>query len=281
MYASSLVHLIAIACITGSRILPPQLETVITPTKASMPPEELRNYFHARVPMDDRTEAALVTEKGQQALRRMQNKLRAAARTATGDKPIAAPPGIGRSDYGAVLEWLRASTYDKLKHHAGFKSHSAYIIDSPRFIVDSERDQVVYMMTSEKMLKNIFWQADSGMPRILCMDTTHRLVAEGHSVMVLGVRDIEQKFHRVAYGVVSTDNQEHTELCLRMVADEYLRVHARCKWSSEELHSDEELEAEPRADAAEDSGSGSGASSCDEDSDVEVPEPAPKRGRRN
>lgn len=241
-----------------------------------MRPEELRHYARDHLQLDPKTEAALETEKGQNALKRMQAKARGFLRQDTGGKPVATPPSIGRSDYGAVSDWLRASTYSALKDHPGFRAHSAYVIDSPNFIVDSERDQIVYMLTSEKMLKNIFLQEESGMRRIWCIDTTHRLVAEGHSVMVVGLRDIEQKFHKVAYGVVSSDNQEHTELCLRMVADEYLRVKARCNWSAEELDAD--ADSEPCADAGKESRS---CDSQDEDSEDEESEhEEAKRGKK-
>jgi len=249
-----------------------------------MRPEELRHYARDHLQLDPKTEAALETEKGQNALKRMQAKARSALRQDTGGKPVAAPPGIGRSDYEAVSDWLHISTYSALKDHPGFKAHSAYVIDCPKYIVDSERDQIVYMLTSEKMLKNIFLQEESGMRRIWCIDTTHRLVAEGHSVMVVGLRDIEQKFHKVAYGVVSSDNQEHTELCLRMVADEYLRVKERCNWSAEELDAD--ADSEPCADSGEESCTDAGEESCadagdsqDDDSEDEEAERGKKRRR--
>lgn len=59
---------------TGSRALGPQLEVAITPTKAAMRPEELRHWARDSGRLDSQMEAALETEKGQNALKRMQFK---------------------------------------------------------------------------------------------------------------------------------------------------------------------------------------------------------------
>jgi len=132
--------------------------------------------------------------------------------------------------YAAVEQWCEQNERAKLVLQPGFKDHTVYVVSG--WEIDSETAWVTYVLTSEKLMTNLWHIKESGMPVILCVDTTHRLVAEGHSVFVCGVRDIAQKFHKVAYGVQHSDKAVAPNAhMLRMVAKEYLRVKERMQWS--------------------------------------------------
>jgi hypothetical protein len=81
---------------------------------------------------------------------------------------------------------------------------------------------VLYLTTTDKMLDNIRRRTVSGLKPILCIDTTHRLVQEGHSVFVCGTRDIGQLFHPIANGVLSNETADVQVKVLEMLMDAYL-----------------------------------------------------------
>jgi hypothetical protein len=132
--------------------------------------------------------------------------------------------------YAAVEDWLAQNERAKLVQKSDFREHTAYVVLG--WEVNSDTKWVTYVITSEKLMRNLWLIKESGMPVILCVDTTHRLVAEGHQVFVCGVRDIAQKFHKVAYGVQTNDKSvAYNAQMLRMVAEEYMRVSERMQWS--------------------------------------------------
>lgn len=93
-----------------------------------------------------------------------------------------------------------------------------------RYVVDPADDRVLYLTTTDKMLDNIRRRTASGLKPILCIDTTHRLVQEGHSVFVCGTRDIGQAFHPIANGVLSNEKTASQVTVLEMLMSAY-RAH--------------------------------------------------------
>lgn len=93
-----------------------------------------------------------------------------------------------------------------------------------RFKVDPANDHVLYLTTTDKMLDNIRRRTVSGLKPVLCIDTTHRLVQEGHSVFVCGTRDISQTFHPIANGVLSDETTDSQVAVLEMLMNAY-RAH--------------------------------------------------------
>lgn len=87
--------------------------------------------------------------------------------------------------------------------------------------MDPVTDHVLYLTTTDKMLDNIRRRTVSGLKPILCIDTTHRLVQEGHSVFVCGTRDIGQTFHPIANGVLSNETTSSQVAALEMLMDAY------------------------------------------------------------
>ena len=51
----------------------------------------------------------------------------------------------------------------------------------------------------------------------LCVDTTWRLVVEGHGTILVGVMAPDQHFHAVGYCVVSSDDTDGHEHCFRQL----------------------------------------------------------------
>jgi hypothetical protein len=62
-----------------------------------------------------------------------------------------------------------------------------------------------------------------------CVDSTHKLVRQGHAVFVGGVPDVSLKFHKVAVGVLSEKSERSHVAAMAMVKAEVQRCHGRQK----------------------------------------------------
>jgi hypothetical protein len=196
---------------------------MLTHAELSKRPDDLVHHAREHFDLPPALLAALDSKAGAAAFKRARHSLLAKENKA-GRKSTA--PSCS---YAAVEDWCAENEYAQLASRSNFKDYTVYVVKG--WIIDSEDKWVGYVVTSEKLMKNLWHLSQSGMQMILCVDTTHRLVAEGHSVFVCGVRDIEQKFHKVAYGVQSNDKTvAANKQMLKMVAQEYLRVKARLRW---------------------------------------------------
>ena len=41
----------------------------------------------------------------------------------------------------------------------------------------------------------------------LCIDTTYRIIVEGHGLMLIGTMSVNQNFHTIAYAIVSKEDE--------------------------------------------------------------------------
>jgi len=209
---------------TGKKALSLAIKAKCCNASLSKTPDELVHYARDNFDLPPVLMSALDTPAGANGLQRYRGYV-----TRKGD--AAGRKGDAAScSYAAVEQWCEQNERAKLVLQPGFKDHTVYVVSG--WEIDSETAWVTYVLTSEKLMTNLWHIKESGMPVILCVDTTHRLVAEGHSVFVCGVRDIAQKFHKVAYGVQHSDKAVAPNAhMLRMVAKEYLRVKERMQWS--------------------------------------------------
>ena len=70
----------------------------------------------------------------------------------------------------------------------------------------SSTKRVVTAFSSENLLLNAYRQDLLAMPTLLCMDTSNRLVLEGHSVFLFGTHGVDHKFHIICIRVGSTED---------------------------------------------------------------------------
>ena len=62
-------------------------------------------------------------------------------------------------------------------------------------------------------------QSKFGIPSLVCVDTTHRLIIESHCVMLIGTMSPTQNFHTIAYAVCSHEDISAHVYVLRQVRD--------------------------------------------------------------
>ena len=107
-----------------------------------------------------------------------------------------------------------------------FGPHSTYVVGEP--VADAEEQKLCVALSTENLLLNAYRQSQSGLPPLLQVDTTHKLVLEGHNCMLFGTVDAAQKWHTVGFGVCSEEDTEaHTTVCRALREEVHTIVRAR------------------------------------------------------
>ena len=146
------------------------------------------------------------------------------------DMAEVADPGKAGT-YGGLHEILNDNVREKVfaePRDTAFKEdHAVYVL--PGFLVDEDSQTINYLMATEHMLLQLWENAESGWDSVLCVDCTHRLVSQGHACIVFGTRSMDQKFHAVAYGILSSKSEEIHAYSMLMLKVEAEAVVARRK----------------------------------------------------
>ena len=69
-----------------------------------------------------------------------------------------------------------------------------------------------------------FTTSQYGMPTLVAIDTTHRLIVEGYNVMPVGTVSVDQKFHIIGYGICDKEDQEAHDFVVSALFAEVHRV---------------------------------------------------------
>ena len=85
------------------------------------------------------------------------------------------------------MSYLESCRKEALVAAGKFNQHAVYVLGEPIVVPDESR--VTVALSSENLLLNAYRQQDFGVPSYLCVDTTHRLVREGHSPLLHGSGD--------------------------------------------------------------------------------------------
>ena len=120
-----------------------------------------------------------------------------------------------RGTYGGLRTYLEKIDKDYLIACGKFNEHTVYTLAPP--IVDDVSHRVVVALSSDNLLLNAYRQQAVGVPSYIMVDTTHRLIVEGHNCMLIGTMDLEQHFHIIAYGICSHEDVTAHEEMLRVV----------------------------------------------------------------
>ena len=124
--------------------------------------------------------------------------------------------------YAGLLAYMEHLDRDKLIADGKFNQHTVYALAPP--LIVPEEHTVTIAVSTENLLLNAYRQSDFGVPKYLCVDTTHRLVKEGHCCMPVGTMSLSQKFHIIGYGVCSHEDVRAHEYVLSAIRDAVERV---------------------------------------------------------
>ena len=182
-------------------------EILHSPSKTKMPFKKARKELRAKgITVDKDNNAAF-----QQAHRQAKAK------------HFEAESGFSITDknkIGALIAFCELHDYETKKAEVGrfdWNDHTTYIL--PGWKIDVETQYIAYLASTDKLLRNMHLQAKSGAPSYLAVDCTHRLVSKGHACIVFGTMDLQQVFHKVAYGMLSSKSQGAHEHCFEMLID--------------------------------------------------------------
>ena len=107
-----------------------------------------------------------------------------------------------------------------------FGMHTSYVCGEPW--IDAEQQTINIAFSTQNLLLNAYRQELFGVPPILQVDTTHRLVLEGHNNMLFGTQDVAQHFHIIGYGICNKEDtaaHEHIMRCLAHEAEALVAEH--------------------------------------------------------
>ena len=124
----------------------------------------------------------------------------------------------GRGTYGGLSEWAEKLEKDYLVAQGTFDEHAVYLLAPP--VIDALTHRVVVALSTENLLLNAYRQAKSGLPSYIMVDTTHRLIVEGHNCMLVGTTDAAQHFHIIGYGICSHEDLFAHEVVLSAIREQ-------------------------------------------------------------
>ena len=127
-----------------------------------------------------------------------------------------------RGRYGGLVHYLNGRSKGALEEAGQFNEHVPYVLGQA--VVVPEECRVTAAISTENLLLNAYRQARSGMPSFLAVDTTHRLIKEGHCCMPVGTVSLDQKFHIIGYGICSHKDIKAHEYVLHQIRSEVNRV---------------------------------------------------------
>ena len=131
-------------------------------------------------------------------------------------------PRALRKAFGGMALLAQQKTRAALKASGEFGVHSAYILGEP--VINSETETITMAYSTENLLLNAYRQSQFGLPQIIQVDCTHRLVLEGHNCMLFGCVDAAQHFHTIGYGVCSKEDFEAHVVVFKAIKDEVERI---------------------------------------------------------
>jgi hypothetical protein len=121
-----------------------------------------------------------------------------------------------KNTFGGVAEFCAKNSRAALQASGDYGLHAVWVCGDP--LINPETQVVGVAYSTENLLLNAYRQTMYGLPSIVQVDTTHRLVIEGHNNMLFGTTDAAQHFHIIGYGLCSKeDTAMHTYVakCLK------------------------------------------------------------------
>jgi hypothetical protein len=85
-----------------------------------------------------------------------------------------------------------------------YTEDTTYVLGEPQ--ISSATSLVCAALSTDNLLLNAYRQSRFGVPSYMQVDTTHRLVVEGHCVLPITTSCLMQHAHVIAYGICSKED---------------------------------------------------------------------------
>ena len=135
-----------------------------------------------------RDEHGAVTDKER---RQIQGVLK---RKKTADRCAVVPKEL-QGSFGGLQMWADHNSRKNLTERGEFGIHTTYVCGTLQ--IDAAKNTINMAYSTENLLLNAYRQGQHGMPSIVHVDCTHRVVVDGHACMLFGTVDTAQHFHVV------------------------------------------------------------------------------------
>ena len=153
--------------------VPGQIRALLSPTKLELPPKKLRAYLRMQL----QTKRGKTVEQARDEVTRLRDPLEAYQKCAKRRKSKERLGDAGRGTFGGLSVICEKLEVAHLKATNDFHAHKAFICGEP--LIVPETGKVTLAISTENLLLNAYRQSVLGLPSLVCIDTTHRLVHEG------------------------------------------------------------------------------------------------------
>ena len=119
--------------------------------------------------------------------------------------------------FGGLTKIIESRMRDSPIVMEDFDDHTVFVCGKP--VIDPSTQRLVVVLSTENLLLNSYRATVYGMPLQIQIDTTYRLVVEGHGTILIGHTSLDQVFHAVGYAVVSREDTIGHEESLRALKE--------------------------------------------------------------
>ena len=141
-------------------------------------------------------------------------------------------PSILMTSYGGLTSILEMYEEAMLVGMDAFCIHSPFLLGPP--VCDSKSGKISAVFSTRNCLKNVYRQEQSGLPSLLVVDCTYRLMTtKNQGLMIMGTVDVAQHFHLIAFAVVNHEDTQCHRHMIGQVRTALNRVIRECAESGE------------------------------------------------
>uniref|UniRef100_A0A7S0LG11 Uncharacterized protein n=1 Tax=Coccolithus braarudii TaxID=221442 RepID=A0A7S0LG11_9EUKA len=120
--------------------------------------------------------------------------------------------------FGGASTWAAGRSKAAMEAKGDFGMHTVYVCGEAR--INSIAQEIAIAISSENLLLNGYRQSISSVPTHVQVDTTYRLVLEGHNNMLIGCVDTRQRFHTIGYGICGEEDTAAHTFIMKCLKDE-------------------------------------------------------------
>ena len=196
--------------------VPGEIRALLQPHHLAMPPKKLRACLRkVTLPDGFKVETLLDSRNDPRSARLRAGLERLHKRHLEQKRRSMMTEGAGDS-FGGLSSILQKLERSYLESSGIFSEHSVFLLGEP--LVVPETGRVTFAVSTENLLLNAYRQSCFGLPPLLAVDTTHRLMtASQYCCMLIGTSSATQHFHIIAYGICSHEDSEAHAYVFRQV----------------------------------------------------------------
>ena len=195
--------------------IPGEIRALLNHDRLKMAPSRLRSAIRGLTLSDGFKVKALLDAKTAAGRRLRKGLVRLHKENFAKARSLYMTEGTGNS-FGGLSSILEKLAKPYLCQNNLFNENTVYLLGEALVVPEAHR--VTFALSTENLLLNAYRQSCFGLPPMLAVDTTHRLmIASNYCCMLVGTMDVVQHFHIVAYAICSHEDADAHEYVFREV----------------------------------------------------------------